>query len=94
MNKKINIALAGFGNIGGYFYKTLENTKKTIYIKTGKTPLIKYISAKNFSKKRKNKIPKSKWVKNPMDLVKKKDVDIIVELIGGSEGITKKLVFV
>ena len=93
MNKKINIALAGFGNIGGYFYKTLESTKKTIYIKTGKTPLIKYISAKNFSKKRKNKIPKSKWVKNPMDLVKKKDVDIIVELIGGSEGITKKLVF-
>ena len=37
--RKINIAIVGFGNIGGYFYKTLEKNKKTIAIKTGKTPL-------------------------------------------------------
>ena len=29
--KKINIALAGFGNIGSYFYKILHKNKK-IYI--------------------------------------------------------------
>jgi len=90
---KINIALVGFGNIGSYFYKTLEKNKKTIAIKTGKMPVTKYISAKNFNKKRKIKIPRSKWVKNPMNLVKKKDVHIIVELIGGSSGMAKKLIF-
>ena len=72
MTKKINIALAGFGNIGSYFYKSIEKNKKTIAIKTGKIPVIKYISAKNLNKKRKFKIPKFKWVKNPLDLVKKK----------------------
>ena len=36
MNKKINIAIVGFGNIGSYFYKTLEKSKKAIAIKTGK----------------------------------------------------------
>jgi len=91
--KKINIAIIGFGNIGSYFYKMLEKNKKTITIKTGKVPFVKYISAKNISKKRNIKIPKSKWFKNPMYLTSKKDIDVIVELIGGSDGIAKKIVF-
>ncbi len=93
MIKKINIAIAGFGNIGSYFYKSLEKNKRTIAIKTGKMPVIKYISAKKFNKKRKVKIPKAKWIKNAISLASKKDVDIIVELIGGSENVAKKIVF-
>jgi len=90
---KINIALAGFGNIGSYFYRILEKNKKNIAKKTGKVPYIKYISAKNLGKKRIIKIPKKKWIKNPLNLACRNDVDIIIELIGGSEGIAKKLVF-
>ena len=91
--KKINIAIIGFGNIGSYFYKILEKNKKTITTKTGKVPFVKYISAKSISKKRNIKIPKSKWFKNPMYLTSKKNIDVIVELIGGSDGIAKKIVF-
>ena len=93
MKKEINIAIAGFGNIGSYFYKFLEKNKINISIKTGKIPLIKYICAKNINKKRLIKIPKSKWINNPLNLSLMDDVDIIVELIGGSEGVAKKLVF-
>ena len=93
MKKKINIAIAGFGNIGSNFYKVLQKNKINISIKTGKIPLIKYICAKNINKKRLIKIPKSKWIKNPLNLSSMKDVDIIVELIGGSDGVAKKLVF-
>ena len=91
--ENINIAIAGFGNIGSYFYKILEKNKKNIFIKTGKVPFVRYISAKNINKKRKIKIPNSKWIKNSLSLAFKKDVDIIVELIGGSEGAAKKLIF-
>ena len=91
--KSKNIAIVGFGNIGSYFYKTLIKNKKTISFKTGVIPNVKYISSKNLNKKRKIKIPKSKWVKNPIDLTKYKDVDVIVELIGGADGIAKRLVF-
>ena len=91
--EKINIAIVGFGNIGSYFYKTLEKNKKSITTKTGKIPIVKYISAKNFTKKRSIKIPKSKWIKNPIYLTSKKNIDVIVELIGGSDGIAKKIVF-
>ena len=92
MNKKINIAIVGFGNIGSFFYDQINKSRKNILHKTGSTPVIRYISAKNLKKKRKVKIPKSLWVKNPLDLCKKSDVDIIVELVGGSDGIAKKLV--
>ena len=91
--EKINIGIIGFGNIGSYFYKILEKNKINIAVKTGKIPFIKYISAKNLNKKRKIKIPNSKWLKDPMSLVLKDDVEIIVELVGGSDGIAKKVVF-
>ena len=91
--KKINIAIVGFGNIGSYFYKTLKKNEKTITTKTGKIPVIKYISVKNINKKRSIKFPKSKWIKNPMHLTTKKNVDVVIELIGGSDGIAKKLIF-
>jgi len=94
MHKKIiNIGIIGFGNIGSNFYKILETNKKSIFLKTGKQPFVKYICAKNFKKKRKIKIPKKKFIKNPEILVKKNDVDIIIELVGGAEGIAKKTVF-
>ena len=93
MLETINIAIVGFGNIGSYFYKVLEKNKINISIKTGKRPTVKYICAKNINKKRLIKIPKSKWIKNPLNLPLFNDVDIIVELIGGSDGVAKKLVF-
>ena len=61
MVEKVNIAIVGFGNIGSYFYKILEKNKINISIKTGKIPVVKYISAKNINKKRLIKIPNSKW---------------------------------
>ena len=93
MIEAMNIAIVGFGNIGSYFYKVLEKNKINISIKTGKRPTVKYICAKNINKKRLIKIPKSKWIKNPLNLPLFNDVDIIVELIGGSDGVAKKLVF-
>jgi len=93
MCEKINIAIVGLGNIGSYFYKILEKNKISISIKTGKIPFVKYVSARNINKKRLIKIPNSKWIKNPLKLSLMDDVDIIFELIGGSEGMAKKLVF-
>jgi homoserine dehydrogenase len=93
MKKNMNIAIVGLGNIGSYFYNYLKKNRNIIFNKTNVTPIIKYISARSFSKKRTVKIPKSLWLKNYLDATKSKDIDIIVELIGGAEGAAKKLVF-
>ena len=42
--EKINIAIVGFGNIGSYFYKSLEKSKRAIAIKTGKMPVTSILS--------------------------------------------------
>ncbi len=93
MKKKVNIAIIGLGNIGSYFYLYLKKNKKQIIKKTNVIPNVVYISAKKRFKKRNFIIPKSKWLKNYLYAAKSKDVDIIVELIGGSEGPAKKIVF-
>ena len=91
--KKLNIAIIGLGNIGCYLYKYLNDNKKILTEKNNCLPLIKYVSAKNKKKKRNIKIKKNQWLNNFLDATIFKDIDLIVELIGGSEGPAKKLVF-
>ena len=90
---KKNIAIIGLGNIGAYLYNYLKTNKKILEKKNNCTPNIRYVSAKNLKKKRNFKINKKIWLKNYLDATTSKDVDIIIELIGGAEGPAKKLVF-
>jgi homoserine dehydrogenase len=92
-NKKLNIAIIGLGNIGTYLYKYLSTNQKILFKKNNCLPNITFVSAKNKNKKRGIKISKKKWLNNFLDAAKSKNVDVIVELIGGSEGAAKKLVF-
>ena len=91
--RKLNVAIVGLGNIGSYLFKYLNENNKILTKKNNCLLIIKYVSAKNKRRKRKIKIDKSKWLDNYLDATKLKDVDLIVELIGGSEGPAKKLVF-
>jgi len=93
MNKKMNIVIVGLGNIGSYFYNYLRKNKNIIFNKTNIVPNILYVSAKSFKKKRNFSIPKKIWLKNFLSATKNKNVDIIIELIGGAEGPAKRLVF-
>jgi homoserine dehydrogenase len=93
MKNQMNIVIVGLGNIGSYFYTYLKKNKNILFNKTNMTPNILYVSAKSFKKKRNLKISKKIWLKNCILAPRIKNVDIIVELIGGAEGIAKKLVF-
>ena len=90
--KKINIALVGLGQIGNYLLNELNVKKKDIEHKTGKKINIVAISAKNINKKRKFKINKKIFYKNPINIFKKENIDILFECIGLSDGISKKTV--
>ena len=92
MKKNINIAVVGLGQIGNYLLNELNTKKKDIELKTGKKINIVAISAKNLNKKRKYKINKKIFYKNPLDIINKKKVDILYEAIGLSDGISKKIV--
>ena len=89
MNKTLNIAVVGLGQIGIYLYNELKLKKKEIEKKTGKKIHIIAISAKNKSKKRRFKIDKKIFYSNPFKILEKNKVDILFECIGLSDGVSK-----
>ena len=91
--KLYNIAIVGLGNIGSFLYNFLNKNKNNLFNKNNAKFEITYVSAKNRKKKRNIKIKKQQWINNYKDIFKKKNVDIIIELIGGAEGPAKELVF-
>ncbi len=93
MKKKLNIVVVGLGNIGSYFFDYLQKNKNTLFNKTNVEPNVLYVSARSLAKKRTVKIPKRLWLKDCLSATKLKNVDIIIELIGGADGIAKKLVY-
>jgi len=92
MKKNVNIAVIGLGQIGNYLLNELNTKKKDIELKTGKKIKVVAISAKNPNKKRKFKINKNIFYKNPLDVIKKNNTDILFEAIGSSDGMSKKIV--
>ncbi len=90
--KKINIALVGLGQIGNYLMNELNKKKNDIELKTGKKINIVAISARNINKKRKFRINKKIFYKNPLNIFEQKKIDILFECIGLSDGISKKIV--
>ena len=92
MNKNINIALVGLGQVGIFLYNELDSKKKEIEIKTGKKINIVAVSAKNKNKKRRFNIDKKIFYSNPLKIFQEKKIDILFECIGLSDGISKKIV--
>ena len=92
MKKNINIAIVGLGNIGSRLYKEIISKKKDIGLKTNTNINIVAISAKNINKKRNFIVRKNIFFKNPLHITKNSKVDIVIELIGSSDGISKKVV--
>ena len=92
MSNEINIAVVGLGQIGSYLLNELNNKKKDILNKTGKKINIVAVSAKNKNKKRRFKINKKIFYTDPLKMFKEKNIDIMFESIGLSDGISRKIV--
>ena len=84
MNKIVNIAVIGLGQIGIYLLNELNNKKNDIEVKTGKKIVVTAISAKNINKKRKFRIDKKIFFKKPLDIFKKKKINNLFKKINKS----------
>ena len=92
MNNIIKIAIVGLGQVGNYLYNEINIKKKDIELKTGKKIKIVAISAKSKGKKRKFKIDKNIFYSNPIKIISEIKPDILFEVIGQSDGISKRIV--
>ena len=92
MNRIIKIAIIGLGQVGNFLYREINLKKKDIEIKTGSKIKIVAISAKNKNKKRKYQINKKIFFSDPYKIIKEIKPDILFEVIGLADGISKKVV--
>lgn len=92
MNKdKLNIAIAGIGVVGSGVGKILLQQRDLIAKRAQKEINIVAISSRDKNKKRDFDTSNCKWFDNPLDLCKQDNIDVIVELIGGSDGVALQL---
>ena len=90
--KPLNIGIIGLGTVGMGLIKCLINNKNIIKSKSERVISIAAICAKNKNKKRDIDIGNLKWVQDPFDITDDKEIDVVVELIGGDENPSKSIV--
>lgn len=89
--KPLKIAIAGLGTVGVGVIKILEEHGAMIAARTGRPIEIVAVSASNRSRDRGLDISRYDWADNVLDFAVRDDVDMVVELIGGSDGIAREL---
>ena len=90
MSKTYGVGIAGLGTVGSGFLKQLKNFK-TPSQKTANINVIK-IAVKNLRKKRSLSVKSLPLTTDTMSLATNDNVDILIELIGGSKRIAYKIV--
>ncbi len=89
---RVNVAVIGFGTIGAGVVKILLSKKKLLKERSAIDINLKYICDRDFKKDRGiGNVPKSLFLRDYKQAIKDPDVDIVVELVGGT-GIAKDIV--
>ncbi len=89
--KKIGIGIVGLGTVGSGLIEIIQKNNNSYKSKYNLDFSINGISAKNKKKKRNINIKNYKWFNDPIKMTEFSDIDIIVELVGGSDGLALKL---
>ena len=92
MSTPLRLGIAGLGTIGCATVNLLHKHAALIEQRAGRPVTIAGISAKNRDKDRPITITEPPFFDDAMALAESDDIDCVVELIGGSEGIAKDLV--
>lgn len=86
MAEPLNIALAGLGTVGTGVIRLLETNAELIARRASRPIRISVVSARDRSKDRGVDLSKYAWEDDLTQLPSHDDVDVVVELIGGSDG--------
>jgi homoserine dehydrogenase len=84
MSKPLKVALAGLGTVGGGVVRLLDANRDLIARRAGRVIEVVAVSARDRSKDRGFDLNRFTWSDDPAGLVE--HADVVVELVGGSDG--------
>ncbi len=86
MAEALNIALVGLGTVGTGVVRLIETNAELIARRARRPIVITAISARDRLKNRGLDLSRYAWVDDPVQMASRDDVDVVVELVGGSDG--------
>ena len=92
MSDALRIGIAGLGNVGASVFRLIQDNAVILRARAGRDIRVTAVSARDKNKKRDIDLSGVAWHDDPLNLADDKNVDIIVELIGGAQGIAFDLV--
>jgi homoserine dehydrogenase len=92
VSKPLKIAVAGLGTVGAGLLKLLAENGPLLEKRCGRPFVVTAVSARDRNKDRGVSLRSLAWFSDPVELAAKADADVVVELIGGSDGPAKKTI--
>ena len=89
MTQPLRLGIAGLGTVGIGVVKIVKRQADLLAARTGRRIEITVVSARNRSKDRGVSLARFAWEDDPVALARRDDVDVFVELMGGSDGPAK-----
>jgi homoserine dehydrogenase len=88
----LRLGIAGLGTVGAGLIRIVQEHGPLLAQRAGREVVISAVSARDQSKDRGVDISAYAWVDDAVDLAARTDVDVVIELVGGSEGLAFDLV--
>ena len=92
MTSSLKIGLAGLGTVGCGVVDILQTHNVSLFQRTGCYLEITAVSAYSRDKKRPVDVSAYKWNEDPLAIASDENVNCVVEMIGGEDGIAKDLI--
>ena len=89
MTTPLRLGIAGLGTVGAGVVRIIATHADLIAARTGRPVVITAVSARDKTKNRDVDISDFAWETDPVALARRADVDVFVEVMGGSEGPAK-----
>jgi homoserine dehydrogenase len=92
VSQPLRIGIAGLGTVGGGTLKILSGHADMLAARCGRPVVVAAVSSRSRGKDRGVDMSAMRWVDDPLALAADPDIDVVVELIGGAEGVARTLV--
>ncbi|MGF1610544.1 MAG: homoserine dehydrogenase [Kiloniellales bacterium] len=92
MTAALRIAVAGLGTVGAGTLALLQANHEMIAARCGRLLQVTAVAARDRNKKRGVDLSAARWFDDPVAMAADPEVDVVLELIGGADGIAKEIV--
>jgi len=89
LSQPLKIAIAGLGTVGASTLGILQQQSNLLALRCGRSLQVMAVSARNRSKDRGVSLDALEWFDDPVVMAGRAEVDVVVELIGGEDGVAK-----